>query len=258
MLKGKDISPYKNPRAKLRNVKSLSGPDGLPSGAIELTGRRNSYVTFPNYGKLDTVNEITITVWVKPRSSGPIFHYKPRTWGGVHLWVVGGPRKRKWFVRFSTRSGKRVVAVRSSQIKMGRWNYLAVTYNKVKGVGTVWRNGFPVAQVRKDTVAVSFQFLIMAILTLTSPIDINVTTRSALDLVTKDYFVSLVTHLNNKKNVVMPSIVAQYIALSFYRSLNKLVILRITIYRIYSINHPGCLLKFWTLKVGAHSRLGTY
>ena len=93
--------------------------------------------------------------------------------------------------------------MRSSQIKMGRWNYLAVTYNKVKGVGTIWRNGYPVAQVRKDTVTDSFQFLMIEILTLTSPIDINVTTRSALVLVTKDYFVSLVTHLNNKSNVLL-------------------------------------------------------
>ena len=86
---------------------------------------------------------------------------------------------------------------------MGRWNYLAVTYNKVKGVGTIWRNGFPVAQVRQDTVTDSFQFLIIEILTLTSPFDINVTTRCALILVTKDYFVSLVIHLNNKNHVLL-------------------------------------------------------
>ena len=29
-------------------------------------------------------------------------------------------------------------------------------------------------------------------------------------------------------------------------------------YRIYSINRPGRLLNFWTLKVGAYSRLGAY
>ena len=29
-------------------------------------------------------------------------------------------------------------------------------------------------------------------------------------------------------------------------------------YRIYSINRPGRLLKFWTLRVGAYSRLGAY
>ena len=29
-------------------------------------------------------------------------------------------------------------------------------------------------------------------------------------------------------------------------------------HRIYSINRPGRLLNFWTLKVGAYSRLGAY
>ena len=29
-------------------------------------------------------------------------------------------------------------------------------------------------------------------------------------------------------------------------------------YRIYSINRPGRILNFWTLRVGAHSRLGAY
>lgn len=39
----------------------------------------------------------------------------------------------------------------------------------------------------------------IAILTLTSPMDINVPTRSTLALVTEDSFVSLFAHLNNKK-----------------------------------------------------------
>ena len=43
-------------------------------------------------------------------------------------------------------------------------------------------------------------------LTLTSPIDINVPTRSALVLVTKDSFVPLVTNLNNKDKVCKQSI----------------------------------------------------
>ena len=41
----------------------------------------------------------------------------------------------------------------------------------------------------------------IAILALTSPTDINLPTTSALVLVTKDSFVSLVTNLNNKNNV---------------------------------------------------------
>ena len=41
----------------------------------------------------------------------------------------------------------------------------------------------------------------MAIFTLTSPIDINLPTRSALVPVTKDYLVSLVINFKNKNNV---------------------------------------------------------
>ena len=29
-------------------------------------------------------------------------------------------------------------------------------------------------------------------------------------------------------------------------------------YRTYAINHPGRLLNFWSLRVGAYSRLGAY
>ena len=35
-------------------------------------------------------------------------------------------------------------------------------------------------------------------------------------------------------------------------------LLRFITYRIYSINRPGRLLNFWTLRVGANSRLGAY
>ena len=41
----------------------------------------------------------------------------------------------------------------------------------------------------------------MAIFALTSPIDINLPTRSALVPVTKDYLVSLVINFKNKNNV---------------------------------------------------------
>ena len=32
----------------------------------------------------------------------------------------------------------------------------------------------------------------------------------------------------------------------------------LVLYRIYSINRPGRLLNFWTLRVGAYSRWGAY
>ena len=40
--------------------------------------------------------------------------------------------------------------------------------------------------------------------------------------------------------------------------LGKLFARHTDLYRIYSINRPGRLLHFWTLRVGAYSRLGAY
>ena len=110
---------------------------------------------------------------------------------------------------------------------MGRWNYLAVTYNKVKGVGTIWRNGFPVAQVRQETITDSFQFLIIiAILTLTSPFDINVTTRLTRDTLEEQKQCFTIPTKNILK---VGYTAAQHISLSFYRFVNKRVTVRITI-----------------------------
>ena len=53
----------------------------------------------------------------------------------------------------------------------------------------------------KDPVYCFIWYVTIAILTLTSPIDINAPTRDPLVLVTKDSFVSLVTNLNKKSNV---------------------------------------------------------
>ena len=62
--KGRDISLYKNPRARLSNVKFVKGPDGTRDGAVRFAGRRNSYVEFPNRGKLDAKDAITLLAWI--------------------------------------------------------------------------------------------------------------------------------------------------------------------------------------------------
>ena len=60
---------------------------------------------------------------------------------------------------------------------------------------------FSHSSFRKDPVYCFIWYVTIAILTLTSPIDINAPTRDPLVLVTKDSFVSLVTNLNKKSNV---------------------------------------------------------
>ena len=58
--------------------------------------------------------------------------------------------------------------------------------------------------------------LLLAILSLTSSIDINVPTKGAFALETKDSFVSLVTHLHGKKIVD-----SQYIEITNLNRLNR-------------------------------------
>ena len=68
--RGKDIGPFKNPSAKLVNVVSKNGPDGLPAGSYQLQGFANSFIYFPNTGRLDTQRSITILLWLWPGKRG--------------------------------------------------------------------------------------------------------------------------------------------------------------------------------------------
>ena len=48
------------------------------------------------------------------------------------------------------------------------------------------------------------------------------------------------------------------ILLVVYGAANRDILTLKCEYRIYSINRPGRLLNFWTVRVGAYSRLGAY
>ena len=52
--------------------------------------------------------------------------------------------------------------------------------------------------------------------------------------------------------------VARFCSLSFTINNKNNNLYLNAVYRIYSINRPGRLLNFWTLRVGAYSRLGAY
>ena len=127
--RGKDIGPFKNPTAKLENVVSKSGPDGLPAGSYQLQGFANSYISFPNTGRLDTQNSITIICWLFPESAGPVFHYKPQG-VGVNLRMISRKVIRAEFVSRDGRITKRI----SKRIRSRVWNYIAGTYDYNTGL----------------------------------------------------------------------------------------------------------------------------
>ena len=74
---GGDISITRNADARSKNVRYVEGPDGVPASATYFFGRKNSYITFPNGGALDTKYAITIIAWIRMEGrSEPIFNYK--------------------------------------------------------------------------------------------------------------------------------------------------------------------------------------
>ena len=139
--RGKDIGPLRNSPGILYNVRSAPGPNGKRGGSLKFPRLRTGYIEFPNSGKLDTKNSITVIAWVKPEGPGTIIQYKPRG-------VTFGIRSRDTlYARFTRRNGRptKTVKTRRRAITLRRWNYIAITYDQRSGVGTIWRNSRPIA-----------------------------------------------------------------------------------------------------------------
>ena len=139
--KGRDASGNRNPEGRLSGVRNSPGPDGKPNGATEFSGRPNSYIEFPNNGKLDTKRSITILAWIKHKGrAGPVVHYNARGWG-VHLWMT---RPRQLFVRFVKRNGRStryLVSPRGKGPKYRAWNFVGATYDGRSGIAKLFVNG---------------------------------------------------------------------------------------------------------------------
>lgn len=144
--RGRDISVFGNPPGKLGYVQSAPGPDKLPGGSYQFFGRRDSYIQFPNRGKLDTRRSSTVIAWIYHEGrAGPIFNYMPNGWG-VHLWMVS---PRTLFVRYTRRQGRKsTTALASPRIKPRTWQYIAATYDHYTGYAKLYLDSKVIAQRR--------------------------------------------------------------------------------------------------------------
>lgn len=106
--------------------------------ATKFYGRRNSYIQFPNSGRLDTRLSITLLAWIYHQGhAGPIFNYMPNGWG-VHFWMVS---LKTLFVRFTRRRGRRFTrAVSSSTVRYRTWQFVGATYDYRTGVARLFVN----------------------------------------------------------------------------------------------------------------------
>lgn len=142
--KSRDISFSRNVPGIMSNVRPAPGPDGRRGTSYEFLGRRNSFIHYPNNGRLDTRNSITILAWIYHQGrTGPIFNYHPKAWG-VHLWMVG---PRTLFVRFTKRGNRDFTpALVSKTVKRSRWQYVGATYDQSTGIAKLFVSGRRVAR----------------------------------------------------------------------------------------------------------------
>ena len=139
--RGYDVGPNRNPRSKLNNVRPAPGPDGRLGGSYSFLGRPDSFIEFPNTGKLDTQNSITLLAWVNPMGgAGPIFNYNPRGFG-VHFWVT---RAGRLFVRFVRRSRASTQPLISRRLGRRSWSFVGATYDQRTGIAKLYVNEKPV------------------------------------------------------------------------------------------------------------------
>ena len=134
--KGRDVSARKNPPATIGSVRPARGPDGKRGTSYKFFGRPNSFIELPNKGPLDTVNSITISLWVNPIDPGPLVNYNPKG-QGVQIWMVG---RTQLFVRFVRRRGRRLTSPLITRIYRRSWNYITTTYNRRTGEARLYVN----------------------------------------------------------------------------------------------------------------------
>ena len=140
--RGRDVGLYGNPAGITGKVKPAPGPDGRPDTSHEFYGRRNSYIRFPNRGRLDAKYSITLLAWIYPEGAGPIFRY------GVDFSVVSS---RGLSMRIFPRRSRniRVRPLRARRvIRYRKWQYVGVTYEQRTGYTRIYVDGRLVARKR--------------------------------------------------------------------------------------------------------------
>ena len=119
------------------NVRPAPGPDGKSGGSFQFFGRPNSYIEFPNRGKIDTKGSTTLLAWVYHEGrGGPIFNYKRNGWG-VHFWMISS---RTIFVSFMRRTLTATKTLSSKAVAPMRWQFVGATYDRKTGIAKLFVN----------------------------------------------------------------------------------------------------------------------
>lgn len=127
-----------NPPGETNHVIPAVGPDDFEGGSFSFLGTPESYIEFPNDGKLDTKDSLTILAWIFPEKEGPIFNFKRDGWG-ANLWLA---QSRKLLAHFVERGHHELSQpLQSTKVVPNRWNFVGATYDNTTGRAGLWVNG---------------------------------------------------------------------------------------------------------------------
>lgn len=142
----RDLSPTRNLPGKLSRVSIAPGPDGQPDTSLQFLGKPNSYIDFPNFGRLDTRRSTTVLAWAyNEGTKGPILQYVGPLGAGVGLSVVN---KNQLKASIVSRTGSKKISVISptNLLRPRTWTYVGFTYEYATGTAAVYVNSKPVVR----------------------------------------------------------------------------------------------------------------
>lgn len=127
-----------NPEGQINQAIPSLGPDDVEDGSLAFLGTPDSYIEFPNDGRLDAKYSLTILVWIYPEKEGPIVNFQRDGWG-ANLWLA---QSRKLLAHFVQRDQQQLSEpLQSNKIIPNEWNYVGATYDHTTGRAGLWVNG---------------------------------------------------------------------------------------------------------------------
>ncbi|XP_048576407.1 uncharacterized protein LOC116618195 [Nematostella vectensis] len=120
------------------------GPTGDKDGAVLFLGTDESLKILNRNDKTDTRYSITILLWIRQESSGPIFQYDKDSLNGVHFWYR---TPTQLYLQIPERgTGKKYGALTYSNLPTKTWHHVGFTYDYSTGLQRLYVNGTMVAE----------------------------------------------------------------------------------------------------------------
>ena len=134
----------RKPKGIPKGVTLAAGRKSREGGSYRFTGQADSYIEFPNNGRPEAKDSITILFWMYPQNTdGTIFNYKTSNPWGIHMRMESG----KLLAHFTHRNYQQTPQLITHQpLQLNQWHQVGWSYDYETGMASLWLNGNHVVQ----------------------------------------------------------------------------------------------------------------